>query len=134
MHLTVAILLSLLAIVYASPKHHIVPRQIGQHLQSNGFRPTISTVYSTRSRYEDENVDDEEGVEELNGDSSVSSTQIRRPLFENTYFQNSIPVSQARPPQQQLVKRPPPGPPQQYRPQQFPDVCFIFIINHTRIS
>lgn len=122
MHVSVAILLSFLAIVYASPKHHIVPRQITKHIQNNGFRPTVSSAYNTRVAYEDEDEDD--NVEELNEDSSVSSTQIRRPIFaENTYFQNAIPVVQARPQQQQQIVRRPPGPPQQYKPQQFHEVC-----------
>lgn len=122
-----------MTISHAIPKHHVVPRQVTQvpgytkltsnqveHLHNKGFGPTIASEFQNKAAFEDD--EDDSSEEELHEDSSVASTQIRRPVFaENAYYQNAIPVVQARP-QPQVVKRPPP---QQYRPQQYHEVRAI---------
>lgn len=128
MYLWITILLSL-ATISCVASHHVVPRQATQlpgytklssdqveHLRNKGFGPTVPTAFGKSSALEED--DDDE--EELNEDSSVASTQVRRPVFaENAYYQNAIPV-QARPqPQPQVVRRPVQ---QQYRPQQYLEV------------
>lgn len=129
MNLAFTILLSVVTICSSSPRHHVVPRQVTQspsytkltsdqveHLQNKGFGPTVASIFDTPSAYEDDDSDEEE----INDDSSVASTQVRRPVFaENAYYQNAIPVVQARP-QPQVVRKPVP---QQYRPQYLEVIC-----------
>lgn len=73
-----------------------------RHLQNRGFGPTVPSSFRSTVAYEEQ--DEEEDDE----DTSVASTQVRRPTYEdaNSYLQNAIPV-QSRP-----VSRP-----QQHQPQ-----------------
>lgn len=106
--------------------HKIVPRQITQlpqytklssnqirHLENQGFGPTVPSGFRPTSAYE------EEEDEDLEEDTSVASTQVRRPTYseENYPNPNSLQVLQQRPQARTPVvyKRPIQ---QQYRPQQ----------------
>lgn len=130
MRLLLAFAVVLFGVCNALPRHHISPRQVTQepgytklsseqvkHLQNKGFGQTIPTIFQTTLSYEE---DDESLEDDKNDDISVASTQVRRPVFsEDSYYQNAIPVVQARPqprpqPQPQVVRRPVQ---QQYRPQ-----------------